>query len=45
MSAVPGFTQQYKINKLIWYEMYGFVGDAISRENNLRYGIEIGSGI
>ncbi len=31
-----GFTQQYNINKLVYYEEYQYVYDAIAREKKLK---------
>jgi len=32
----PGFTQKYRINRLVWYEGFGLVGDAIARETEIK---------
>jgi len=32
----PGFTSRYNINKLVYYEEYGEVSDAIAREKQLK---------
>ena len=34
--AYDGFTKKYKINKLVYYEIYGDVREAISREKQLK---------
>jgi putative endonuclease len=33
---VDGFTKKYKVNKLMYYEIYGEVGAAIYREKRLK---------
>jgi len=33
---LPGFTQKYKIDKLVYYEIYGDIGEAILREKQLK---------
>lgn len=33
---VPGFTQKYKVHKLVYLEQYTEVNDAIARENQLK---------
>lgn len=33
---VPGFTQKYNIDKLLYYEAYEHANDAISREKQLK---------
>ena len=35
---IEGFTQRYKVHKLVYYEMYNDVRDAISREKQLKAG-------
>ena len=32
----PGFTSRYNINKLVYYEEYGEVADAIAHEKQLK---------
>jgi putative endonuclease len=32
----PGFTTKYCVVRLVWYESYGDIGDAISREKSLK---------
>ena len=34
--AVPGFTSRYSLNRLIYYEETSDVGDAISREKQIK---------
>ena len=34
--AVPGFTRQYKVTRLVYVEHYGDVNEAISREKQLK---------
>ena len=31
-----GFTKQYKVNKLVWYEVHADIYSAITREKNLK---------
>jgi len=31
-----GFTSKYNVDKLVYYEPYGFIKDAISREKQLK---------
>ena len=33
---VDGFTKRYNLNKLIYFETYQFVNDAIKRERNMK---------
>lgn len=33
---IPGFTQQYKCRYLIYYELFQFIDQAISREKELK---------
>lgn len=33
---VPGFTAKYNINKLVYYEHYMHINEAIKREKNLK---------
>lgn len=33
---VPGFTQRYRMNRLVYYEEFQFVTDAIAREKQLK---------
>jgi len=33
---VEGFTQKYRIDKLLWYEAYDDIRDAIAREKQLK---------
>jgi len=35
---VEGFTQKYNVNKLVYYEMYKDVKEAISREKQIKAG-------
>ncbi len=32
----PGFTNKYNVNKLVYYEEYQYIDDAIDREKNLK---------
>jgi putative endonuclease len=33
---VPGFTTQYNVNKLVYFEMFGEVSEAIEREKQIK---------
>jgi putative endonuclease len=33
---IPGFTARYNVNRLVYYELYGHVRDAIAREKQLK---------
>ncbi len=35
--AVPGHTQRYRINKLVYFEQYSAVRDALQRERNMKH--------
>jgi putative endonuclease len=35
---VEGFTKRYRINRLVYYELFKYVGNAIAREKQLRGG-------
>jgi putative endonuclease len=35
--AVPGFTKRYKIDRLVYFEIYGISYDAIQREKNMKH--------
>lgn len=37
-SYVPGFTSKYRVNKLVYYEIYQIPYDAISREKQIKSG-------
>jgi putative endonuclease len=30
------FTRKYRVNRLVWYESFGLVGDAIARETEIK---------
>jgi putative endonuclease len=32
----PGFTATYNVNRLVYYELYGHIRDAIAREKRLK---------
>ena len=32
----PGFTQKYSVDRLVWYETYDRIDDAIAREKHLK---------
>jgi putative endonuclease len=34
--AAPGFTKRYGVSILVWFEIYGDVGDAIAREKQIK---------
>ena len=34
--AVPGFTKQYGVCILVWFETYGDINDAIAREKQIK---------
>jgi putative endonuclease len=34
--AVDGFTQQYGVHRLVWYEMHATMENAIRREKNIK---------
>jgi len=34
--VLPGFTKRYKVHRLVWYEEYGVIADAIAREKQLK---------
>mgnify|MGYP000858166205 FL=1 len=34
--AVPGFTKQYGVDILVWYEALGSINDAIAREKQIK---------
>ena len=36
MGEIPGFTQRYNINRLVYYEQFNDVRDAISREKQIK---------
>jgi len=33
---VPGFTKRYGLNRLIYFETFQYINDAITRENNMK---------
>lgn len=35
---IPGFTTQYNINKLVWFEAYEDINEAIKREKQIKGG-------
>jgi len=37
-NVVPGFTQKYKIHRLVYYEVFEVMYDAISREKQVKAG-------
>ncbi len=34
--AIDGFTKKYKVNILVYYEIYDYVNDALNREKQLK---------
>jgi putative endonuclease len=32
----PGFSSKYKVNRLVWYEEYDLITDAIAREKQMK---------
>ena len=34
--AIPGFTRTYKVHRLVWFEEYAWIADAIAREKQLK---------
>lgn len=34
--VIPGFTSKYNVNKLLYFEMYHSITDAIAREKQLK---------
>ncbi|MGX5774297.1 GIY-YIG nuclease family protein [Methylorubrum zatmanii] len=34
--AVPGFTERYGVDRLVWYEVHDRIDEAIAREKSLR---------
>jgi len=34
----PGFTSKYNVHKLVYYEEFGDIGDAIAREKQIKAG-------
>ena len=35
--TVDGFTKRYDVNKLVYYEQYGDIRDALQREKNMKH--------
>ena len=33
---VRGFTEKYKVDKLVWYELHGTMESAVQREKNIK---------
>ena len=33
---IPGFTQQYRVTRLVYFEQFGDIGDAIAREKQIK---------
>ena len=38
MKEIKGFTSKYKINKLVYFEVFDSVNDAIAREKQIKGG-------
>lgn len=38
---IDGFTKRYNINKLVYYETFQFINDAITREKQIKAGSRI----
>jgi putative endonuclease len=34
--ALEGFTKKYRVHMLVWFEEYGDIGDAITREKRIK---------
>src|ERR1700676_530241 len=34
--STPGFTSKYKMNRLVHFEHFGYIGDAIAREKEIK---------
>lgn len=32
----PGFTSKYKMNRLVYFEHFGYIGDALAREKEIK---------
>ena len=35
-SAVPGFTAKHRVNRLVWFEAFADIRDAIDREKRIK---------
>jgi putative endonuclease len=35
--AIKGFTQRYGLGRLVWYESFADIRDAIQREHNMKH--------
>ena len=40
-NIVPGFTSKYRINRLVYYEVFNNINDAIRREKQIKAGSKI----
>ena len=38
-AEIKGFTQQYKVNRLVYFEVFQYVGNAIRREKEIKHWI------
>jgi putative endonuclease len=36
LGAIPGFSRQYGVNKLVWYECFEDIRDAIASEKDIK---------
>ena len=41
--VLPGFTKEYGVKLLVWYEVHEFAKSAFTRERQIRDGIEPGN--
>jgi putative endonuclease len=37
-AVVPGFTREYGVHRLVWYEEHSELASALRRESNLKHG-------
>ncbi len=35
-AAIPGFTEMYRCNRLVWFERYQYIRNAIEREKQIK---------
>jgi len=42
IKAVPGFTKRYRVDRLVYFEIFDDATSAITRESKSRNGVEIG---
>jgi putative endonuclease len=36
-AEMPGFTGDYRCNRLVWFEHYRYIGNALSREKQIKH--------